>query len=79
MNCGPSRELVDEWAQPLPVDRMRAARPCETLASVRSMIVWAVPNGVSRAMGRGRLTIGRSAARVRKRSAAHGVSAACPG
>ena len=79
MNCGPSRELVDEWAQPLPVDRMRAARPCETLASVRSMIVWAVPNGVSRAMGRGRLTSGASAAANRKRSAAVWPSAACAG
>ena len=56
MNCGRPRELADEWAQPLPVDRKWAACPCEALASVWSMAMLAVPNGVPRAMGCGPLT-----------------------
>ena len=52
MNCGPPREPVDELAQPLPVDEKWAARRCETLASVWWIVVRAVPNGVSRSLGR---------------------------
>ena len=51
VNLGSRAEAVDEWAQPLPVDWKPAACPCEMLASVRSIAVRTVTDGVSRSLG----------------------------
>ena len=51
VNLGSRAEAVDEWAQPSPGDSSRDARLCEMPASVWWIVVRAVPNGVSRAMG----------------------------
>jgi hypothetical protein len=71
-------ELVDERAQPSLGRSEQVACLCERPVSFGSMSVLPVPNGVSRSFGLCRLTIWRSAAADRKRSAAVVLSAATP-